>query len=204
MSQSRYIHLSGDPVAVNEPLKKTFYRADDFIGTLVAGGIAYGLNPEFKTGPDSLTSVFSVAESGAITMLLGRFTTKIIASRAQLEGKCIDTQPDKDAPPTGHKYALAAKRMQDMYRTLLMVRLGFDSVDLFTALNTHKNPGIALTNLALNATPYYTQQISGYRRFDRVINGKWMIVDMPTPEKLAEAAKTPEKKRGFSLFPKPA
>ena len=99
---------------------------------------------------------------------------------------CIDTQPDRNTPPTKPDQLSKAKLSRAMYGIWATVSLGYDC---YRGIN---NPQNIITD-ALSDLSIYTRFYKGFERFNKVAKGEWVIVDLPPREKItvSESEKAP-------------
>lgn len=202
MVHSRFITLGGDPVDGN--LATKFTRATDCPAAIAQAGLTYVFQRELQdaSGKDNGNLAVSTALSIAFALIGCRMIEKWYGNTTSLKGKCIDTAPDKNTASTIAKYGIDAAAMRSHYLKFALTWGVLDTV-IFVA-TTLENPADmprTVLNIALQNLIPYTRFITGYRRFDKVVKGEWQIVDMPTPEKLAEATKTETSIRSPVLKP---
>lgn len=225
MGQRRYLDLLGNPAG--KPLRYTFHRAADVKATLYSAIVAacsVFLLPQdtetstpapessanvtsgtTKAGPNPMTWEIAATNTtikNVIDLVLLRWIEKLRLdqNRFDIEKKCIDTQPDTDAPPTSPDDLLKAVQMKDYYRFLGILYAAISGTYAITTFLTHGMSPRTVVDIA-NDSASLTRLYSGYDRYNKVLTGEWRIINMPTPEKIAEAEKKPVEMKTPELAP---
>ncbi|HQX27391.1 MAG TPA: hypothetical protein PKX38_05570 [Alphaproteobacteria bacterium] len=96
------------------------------------------------------------------------------------KNKCIDTKPDEHTISTLDKYGLKAEEAASLYRLGIFLHSFLFSFGL-VAPNSYQARAISVIGAGGIAN-----DVRGYRRFNKIAKGEWVIVDMPEPLKVKE------------------
>ncbi|HRC26277.1 MAG TPA: hypothetical protein PKX87_02475 [Alphaproteobacteria bacterium] len=194
---NRFITLMGDPIGAQGP-KPLLLSLPKRTEVQVAVG-ALGLTALFNHFAVQATELLTEAqaEQGALeTVVMTNtivvpfvryFERKLLLPRSgfsesDLAEKCVDTRPDQTTLPSTQKYGFKALSMKYRYGgwlgVIALVQTPFTIMDLAAG----ENPALHLAA----RSGELTRLLSGYRRFNKIAKGEWMIVDMPEPEKVPD------------------
>jgi hypothetical protein len=196
---NRYITLMGDPIGPHgpKPLLLSLPKRAEVQTAVGALGLTALFNHFAVQATEILTeaqaeqgALESVVMTNAVTIPLVRYIERKLLlpdggfSESDLAEKCVDTHPDKTTLPSTQKYGLSALSMKHWYRGLLGIYTLVQIPFVITDLAAGGNPTLRLAA----RSGELARLVSGYRRFNKIAKGEWMVVDMPEPEKAPERA----------------
>lgn len=187
----RYITLSGDKPYT--PLRKAFFQAADFKAGLMASGLGFAYygqkDPDPASAVGAVIAIFTI--NTLIAGLVRVYEKFHIHSPFKNENLCIDTQPDKDTPLTKPEHLVMASRGKFSYAALGTISLVMDSYRIAT--------GVSVVDTVLFRAAECTRCYQGYERYDKIIKGDWVIVDMPPIEKVMQKETQKSREPGLML-----
>ena len=190
--KGRYISLLGDPIGRDgkpeSALKSSFKNADgQALGLTSVLGVLSMI--ELINGDGSIDP-FSGTVLGALNLGIRRkreteFLKKNFGDAA-ITTKCIDTRPDSNTIPTLEKNGVGVLKTSKDYTSNVVSRTVMYPVFFSLVAPFSSDPRMLAITAITMLSGEFARDFSGIRRFNKVLSGDHVIVDMPKPKPVEE------------------
>lgn len=197
----RYIKFNGDKIHSSrlQAFAESVGVKAMGISALIAGTLTTAFNHEAATTIGN-TAIALMGGFVALSSYECLSEPRILRpfSEDVIETKAIDTAPDEKTPPSVDKYGPSATQSKNMalFYTIFNTVISVLAPKLILP---DKPSSEAMLGAALTAAPFFvvsiTESLSAWNRFNKISTGEWVVVDMPTPEKIAEMEEAYDRQR---------
>ena len=196
MRKNTDIKLNGD--VAYKPLWKTFYRNSDFEIATLATLFGVMAVPSVAYLPVIFSAGFYAAANVTDRTLVAQLLSFLFKNQKDI---CIDTEPDNQTPPTSPENMLKAlfirKSLQSRDRfigTGCVAYLVYDQTLINNLTDSFSRASygefaITLGGIGASIGVYIERARRHQIRFKNVLDGTWVMKDLPPPEPVSKSVK---------------